>query len=352
MSTTPVFEPRIAGLTDRLGRALGSLRISVTDRCNLRCSYCMPEQDYTWLPKSDILSFEEIARLVSVFAGLGVEKLRLTGGEPLLRRDLHKLVALLAARDGIRDLALTTNALLLEDTAEALAAAGLGRLTVSLDTLDRRRYREITRKDELHRALRGIAAAHAAGFRGTKLNAVVMRGVNDDELVPLVEFGREHELEVRFIEYMDVGGATHWSIDAVVSKSEMLERLERHYGSIEPVPAADPAAPAGHFRLSDGTVFGIVASTSAPFCRACDRSRLTADGMWYLCLYARAGTELRGPLRAGASDEELAARIRSRWTVRTDRGAEERLAAEGGRRALAPSELRRDPHLEMHTRGG
>jgi len=336
---------------DRFGRPLTNLRLSVTDRCNLRCSYCMPEEEYAWLPRADILSFEELARLVEVFQGLGVEKVRLTGGEPLLRRDLHSLVGLLARR-GLADLALTTNGILLDEQARALKAAGLARLTVSLDTLRPERFQLLTRRDEHARVLAGLAAAHAAGFRGTKLNTVVLRGVNDDELVPLLEFGRERGLEVRFIEYMDVGGATGWRGETVVSRAEMLARIAGALGEVRTVSADDPSAPAERYELADGTRFGIIASTTEPFCRSCDRSRLTADGLFYTCLYAPNGTDLRGPLRAGATDGELGARILGLWRERRDRGAEERLGLPE-RGTLAPvSTLRTDPHLEMHTRGG
>ena len=337
---------------DRLGRPLRNLRLSVTDRCNLRCSYCMPEPDYVWLPREDILSFEELARLARVFAGLGVEKIRLTGGEPLLRRDLARLVGMLATVSGVRDLALTTNGILLAEHGAALAAAGLARVTISLDTLRPERFKLLTRRDEHARVLEGIDAARAAGFRGTKLNAVVLRGVNDDELVPLLEFARERGLEARFIEYMDVGGATGWSAQSVVSRAEMLARIAERLGPAEPERPSDAAAPAERFRLADGTRFGIIASTTEPFCRACDRARLTADGQWFTCLYAPSGTDLRAPLRAGASDAELSARILGLWRERTDRGAEERLALAARARLAGPDALRTDPHLEMHTRGG
>jgi len=338
---------------DTLGRPLRNLRLSVTDRCNLRCSYCMPEKEYTWLPRADLLSFEELARLVDVFSGLGVDKVRITGGEPLLRRDLVVLVRLLAGKPEIRDLALTTNGILLPDLATGLREAGLGRLTISLDTLDPERYRQLTRRDDLERALLGIRAAHDAGFRGTKINTVVMRGVNDDELVPLLDYARAEELELRFIEYMDVGGATQWSADAVVSRAEILERLAHHYGGIEAEPVArDASAPAERFRLPDGTRFGVIASTTAPFCGSCDRSRLTADGMWFTCLYAPDGTDLRAPLRAGAELEELRARILGLWSERKDRGAEERLGLEVRDKLASKGVLRAHPHLEMHTRGG
>jgi cyclic pyranopterin phosphate synthase len=337
---------------DRLGRPLRNLRLSVTDRCNLRCAYCMPEEEYVWLPRADLLTFEELGRLAGVFARLGVEKLRLTGGEPLLRRDLPVLVGLLGRVSGIRDLALTTNGVLLAEQAAALKHAGLQRLTVSLDTLDPARFRALTRRDDHARVLAGLEAAAGAGFTGTKLNCVVLRGTNDDELVPLLHFARERGLEVRFIEYMDVGGATGWSHASVVPRAEILARIAAELGSVEPDRAEDPSAPAERYLLADGTRFGLIASTTAPFCASCDRARLTADGVFYTCLYAPRGTELRSALRAGADEGELAARILGLWRERTDRGAEERLALAERERLAEPAALRANPHLEMHTRGG
>jgi cyclic pyranopterin phosphate synthase len=338
-------------MNDALGRPLRNLRLSVTDRCNLRCEYCMPEDDYTWLPREDVLHFEEISALVDVFVDLGVDKVRLTGGEPLLRRDLQVLVGMLAAKPGLSDLALTTNGVLLADQIDALKAAGLQRLTVSLDTLHRSRFEALTRFDRLDAVHAGIAAARRV-FGGLKIDSVVIRGVNDDELADLVEYGRAANAEVRFIEYMDVGGASRWSPDRVVTRQMMLQELARRYGAIEPLGEAS-SAPAERFTLADGTTFGIISSTTEPFCRTCDRSRLTADGMWYLCLYATRGFDLRGPLRRGTSSEELRALISGGWMGRSDRGAEERLAL-GDRRAFVPVQdlLKRDPHLEMHTRGG
>src|SRR6266496_4472937 len=222
-------------MNDALGRPLRNLRLSVTDRCNLRCQYCMPEEEYVWLPREDILSFEEIARLVDVFADLGVDKVRLTGGEPLLRKDLHRLVALLAANPRIHDLAMTTNGVLLAEHAPALRAAGLHRVTVSLDTLRPDRFTALTRRTTHAQVLEGIAAVKPAGFGNTKLDTVVMRGVNDDELADLIEYARAVDAEVRFIEYMDVGGATAWSAEQVVSQREILEVLTRRYGAITPV---------------------------------------------------------------------------------------------------------------------
>ena len=338
-------------VTDVHARPLRNLRVSVTDRCNLRCGYCMPEEEYVWLPREDILHFGEMAALTDVFLDLGVDKVRLTGGEPLLRRDLARLVGMLAAKPRIRDLAMTTNGVLLAEHAPALKAAGLHRVTVSLDTLDPERFARLANRSSHAQVLEGIASLPRAGFTGSKLDTVVIRGVNDDELADLIEFGKGVPAEVRFIEYMDVGGATRWSSEQVVSRKEMLEGLERRYGRIEPVVETS-TAPADRFRLPDGTTFGIISSTTAPFCADCDRSRLTADGVWYLCLYATRGIDLRGPFRGGAGPDELKALVTGGWRARTDRGAEDRLAL-GNRRPLVQiAGLKRDPHLEMHTRGG
>ena len=338
-------------ILDRLGRPLRNVRISVTDRCNLRCTYCMPEQQYVWLPRADLLSFEEIGALVTVLAGLGVEKIRLTGGEPLQRTGLPGLVRILAAEARVTDLAMTTNGVQLAEHAAGLREAGLGRLTVSLDTLRPARFLAIAGRDDHARVLQGIDAANRAGFGPLKIDTVVLRGDNDDELGDLVAFGREIGAEVRFIEYMDVGGATRWAYEKVVSRAEMLDAIARLHGEIEPVGERG-AEPAERFRLRDGTIFGIIASTTAPFCRACDRARLTADGVWYQCLYARAGLDLRGPLRAGATPDELAALVTRSWQGRADRGAEERRAGSERGPMIPVEALRRDPHLEMHTRGG
>jgi len=335
---------------DTLHRPLRNLRISVTDRCNLRCDYCMPEERYTWLPKDRILSLEEIARVVDAFVELGVDRVRLTGGEPLLRHGLTSLIASLATKPRLRDLAMTTNGVLLADQAEALFASGLGRVTVSLDTLRPEIFRMLTRRDDLDRVLAGVRAAARLWPGKLKLDTVVQRGVNDEEQCELLEYAREQGAELRFIEYMDVGGATRWSMDRVVPRERVLATIAARYG--EPTPLDErTSAPADRWRLPDGTVFGIIASTTAPFCAACDRSRLTADGHWFLCLYARVGVDLCGPLRDGATTAELAELIARTWSGRADRGAEERLA-QATRVPLAPEELAGDPHLEMHTRGG
>ena len=338
-------------LRDTLGRPLGSLRLSVTDRCNLRCHYCMPEDEYLWLPREDVLSFEEMVQLADLTAELGVDRVRITGGEPLLKRDLPALVAQLAARPWLRDLALTTNGVLLAGAAADLKAAGLHRITVSLDTLQRDRFVRLARVDALPQVLAGIDAVRSLGFPDLKLDTVVTRGDNDDELADVLRFGRDVGAEVRFIEYMDVGGATHWKPEKVISRREILDRLTAAFGPIHPIEEQS-SAPAVRFRLSDGSTFGIISSTTQPFCRTCDRARLTADGVLLLCLYAQHGTDLRRPLRAGASRETMLNLIRAVWEGRADRGAEERLGVRQRGAYIPITVLRKDRHLEMHTRGG
>jgi cyclic pyranopterin phosphate synthase len=341
----------MALVTDRFERPLRNLRLSVTDRCNLRCLYCMPEEEYVWLAREHLLTFEEIARLAKVFAGLGVHRLRLTGGEPLLRRDLDQLVRLLKVVEGIDEIALTTNGLLLAGQAAALKEAGLDRVTVSLDTLRPDRFERLTRRSGHHDVVAGIEAARAAGFTQTKIDSVILRGVNDDELLDLLDYGRRAGAEVRFIEYMDVGGATRWKGADVVARDEILAKIGAACGRPRPLDESG-SQPAQRWRLPDGTIFGTIASTTSPFCASCDRARLTADGQWYLCLYATKGLDLCGPLRSGASREELARLIAPAWHARSDRGAEERLRA-AARGVFQPAAaLRSDPHLEMHTRGG
>lgn len=337
---------------DQHQRPMGDIRVSVTDRCNFRCSYCMPEEEYKWLPKSDILSFEEIVRVIHLFSQLGVDKVRLTGGEPLLRRDLHVLVKGIAALPTIRELALTTNGLLLVEQLDGLFAAGLRRVTISLDTLHADRFLALTRRDGLERVIEAIRAVPRRGFSNTKLDTVVIRGINDDELPDLIEFSKTVPAEIRFIEYMDVGGATNWSPEKVVSRADMLQLLTARYGAIESIVRENDPAPAARYRLADGTTFGIISSTTQPFCSSCNRSRLTADGIWYLCLYAMHGVALREPLRRGDSDEEILDLVRRTWQARADRGAEARLAMLQRGPLVPISRLKQDPRLEMHTRGG
>lgn len=286
---------------------------------------------------------------------VGVDKVRITGGEPLIRPDLTEIIRRLSAKlgngTGLRDLAITTNGVLLAPRVDELRAAGLRRVTISIDTLQPERFKLISQRSSHARVIEGIRAVGAAGFVDTKLDAVMIRGVNDDELCDLIEFGRSVSAEVRFIEYMDVGGAQQWSMGKVLSKAEMLRTISKRYGEIEIVPKTD-RAPANRFRLPDGITFGIIASTTEPFCATCDRSRLTADGMWLHCLYALSGTNLRDPLRAGATKDEMVDILSRGWLGRSARGAEQR-ARQRSRDVFLPlSVLKSDPHLEMHTRGG
>ncbi len=342
----------MTSVVDQFNRPLGSLRISVTDRCNLRCSYCMPEDEYTWLPRASLLTFEEITRLVRIFASLGAGKIRLTGGEPLLRRDLEQLVEMIKPVAGIEEIALTTNALLLADAAPKLYEAGLDRITVSLDTLQPARMTAFAKSTRHADVIAGIGAAIAEGFP-LKLNTVIVRGYNEDEVVDIAEFARGRGIEPRYIEYMDVGGATRWTSDAVYSREEIVAALASRFGAATAIARTDdPHAPAQRFRFVDGLVAGVISSTTAPFCRDCDRARITADGTLFLCLYADQGVDLREPLRAGASDAEVGALIRRAWQARRDRGAEARLAV-GDRGVLVPLQgLKADPRREMHVRGG
>ena len=339
---------------DIYGRPLRSLRVSVTDRCNLRCQYCMPEEEYVWLPRETLLTFKEIVFLTELFSEQGVDRVRITGGEPLLRKDLASLIGMLQKNTRIRDIAMTTNGVLLAEHAQNLFDAGLHRITVSLDTLKPERFKALTRRDTLAQVFEGIESVGRVGFHGLKLDTVAMKGYNDDELIPLIEYGKRVNGEVRFIEYMDVGGANDWSADKVLSRKEILAILREYYGSIEPLNEMS-SAPAQRFSLPDGTTFGIIPSTTMPFCSTCDRSRLTADGMWYLCLYAKTGLDLRKPIRDRRSREDLVSMIQSVWETRRDRGAEERKELEtstGRGRFIEIDRLRQDPHLEMHARGG
>jgi cyclic pyranopterin phosphate synthase len=311
----------------------------------------MPEPDYAWLPSTDILSFDEISALVGSFARLGVTRVRLTGGEPLLRGNLDHLIARLRQIPTIRDIALTTNGTQLERWAQQLRDAGLDRVTVSVDSLRPDRFARLTRREDLDKVLAGIERAAAVGFTALKINVVVMRGFNDDELLELLEFGDRVGAEIRFIEYMDVGGATRWREDEVVSSAEILDHLRAHYGLIR-IQGNQGNAPARQFLLPSGQQFGVIASVTEPFCRACDRSRITADGMWYLCLYAGEGVDLRQALRNGGSDESLVDLIRSAWQRRCDRGAELRQSTARRGALYQVEQLQKDPHREMHTRGG
>ncbi len=335
---------------DRHKRPLGTLRISVTDRCNLRCTYCMPEDEYVWLPDESILSATEIERLARVFVEHGVRELRLTGGEPLLRPDLVDVVTRLS-RLGV-DLALTTNGVLFGDRAKALREAGLSRVTVSLDTLRPDRAKSMSKTTRLPDVIASLDAARAHGFLDTKINMVVLRGRNDDEIVDMLALGRDKGAEVRFIEYMDVGGATKWSMADVVTKDEITACIAAACGPVESISPAGSRAPATRFRATDGTTFGVIASTTQPFCGTCDRARITADGVLFTCLYAESGVDLREPLRSGATDDSLWDTVSQTWRARADRGAEDRRRSPARDVLIPVARLRADPHREMHTRGG
>jgi len=296
-------------LIDTFGRIHNNLRISVTDRCNLRCTYCMPEE-VVFMDRSELLSFEEIARFVAVAAKLGVDKVRLTGGEPLMRRDLARLVRLLRDIEGIKDIGLTTNGILLADQAKEFYDAGLRRINISLDTLDPERFRQVARRDGLDKVLDGILAAQRAGFKPIKINAVSIRGLTDQDVVPLGRFAREHGLEMRFIEYMPIG-ADRWERDKVFFAHEIMEQLEQAFAPLVPVDDYDPRAPAMEFRYTDGGgEVGFISSVSRPFCQSCNRIRLTADGKLRNCLFALDEVDVKTLLRGGASAEEIAAVIR------------------------------------------
>jgi cyclic pyranopterin phosphate synthase len=296
-------------LKDTFGRIHNNLRISVTDRCNLRCTYCMPEE-VVFMDKAELLTFEEITRFVQVAVPLGIDKIRLTGGEPLMRRGLPRLVELIAAVNGIRDVGLTTNGILLADQAQLLYDAGLRRINISLDTLDPDRFRQISRRDGLDKVLAGIVAAKKAGFHPIKINAVSIRGFTEKEVVPLARFARENDLEMRFIEYMPIG-ADQWERDKVYFAHEIMELLEREIAPLVPVDDYDPRAPAMEFQYTDGGGrIGIIASVSRPFCLSCNRIRLTSDGKLRNCLFALEEVDVKRLLRENAPDDAIAEVIR------------------------------------------
>jgi cyclic pyranopterin phosphate synthase len=309
-ATMPLAGP----LVDTYGRIADDLRISVTDRCNFRCTYCMPAEGLAWLPKSEILSFEELTRLLGIFVHLGVRSLKVTGGEPLVRADLPVLVGMFREAGPELDISLTTNGVLLDRSAAPLAAAGVDRATISCDSLLRHRFAEMTRRDALDKVLAGMRAAEAAGLTPIKVNCVVIGGTNDDEVVDFARWARETGYEVRFIEYMPLDAQHAWERDKVVAATRILAAID----------AVHPLAPEGHgnepattFRFADGAPgrIGVIASVTEPFCDTCNRLRLTAEGMFRNCLFALDETDLRGPMRAGASDEDLELLIRrGLWT--------------------------------------
>jgi len=331
---------------DTLGRPLRDLRISVTDRCNFRCTYCMPReiygQSFEFLPQRELLTFEEIERLTRVFVSLGVTKVRLTGGEPLLRKDLEDLLAMLAAIDGVDDLTLTTNGSLLAKKAQVLADAGLKRITVSLDSLDDEVFGRLNDAEfPVARVLEGIEAAAAAGLSPIKINMVVRRGENEQSIVPMARFARERGYILRFIEYMDVGQTNGWQLGEVVPAAEIVERVGSEM-PLETVAATYPGEVASRWRFSDGSgEIGVISSVTEPFCRTCTRARLTAEGQLFTCLFGFRATDMRAVLRDGVTDDELADRVATIWRGRGDRYSELRSAA--------TSDL---PRVEMSHIGG
>ena len=333
-------------LSDSFGRQIKDLRISVTDRCNFRCTYCMPKEvfgrDYAFLLREDLLSFEEIARLARIFVGHGVRKIRITGGEPLVRRDVERLIEMLARIDGLRDLTMTTNGSLLAQKAGALKEAGLQRVTVSLDSLDDGVFRSMNDvRFPVARVLEGIEAAAAAGLTPVKVNMVVKRHVNDDGVLEMARHFRHTGHVLRFIEYMDVGTTNGWRLDEVVPASEIIRQIDATW-PLEPVDANYRGEVASRYRYKDGGgEIGVIASVSQPFCRDCTRARLSADGQLYTCLFAARGHDFRGLLRGNSSDAEIAAFLESVWRGRDDRYSE-----------IRSSETVGLPKVEMSRIGG
>jgi GTP 3',8-cyclase len=349
MDATPppaTVAPPADRLTDRLGRPVEDLRVSLTDRCNLRCRYCMPREifgaDHAFLERDELLSFEELTRVLAVFVDLGVSKLRLTGGEPLLRKDLPELIAMLSPLAGVRDLALTTNGILLPRVADDLVAAGLQRVTISLDALDDATFRAVADTPlSVKAVLEGVDAALAAGLSPVKINAVMQRGVNDDQVEALAEWARETGVILRYIEFMDVGTTNGWVRDRVVPAADIVRRIHARW-PIEPAEPTREGEVAERYRYLDGAgEVGIVASVTRPFCRTCNRARLSAIGELYTCLFAAEGHDLRAVVRGGADDAELRATIAAIWRARSDRASE--LRAEGGLSG---------PRVEMSYIGG
>ncbi|MBI4527292.1 MAG: GTP 3',8-cyclase MoaA [Deltaproteobacteria bacterium] len=336
-------------LRDLYKRPIKDLRISVTDRCNFRCTYCMPYDEYTWIEKAEILTFEEITRLTSLFVQLGVQKVRLTGGEPLVRKGLEKLIRQLCGIKGLNDLSLTTNASLLAEQVPALKTAGLKRINVSIDTLDPDKFRRMTKRGDLGKVLEGLFAAKQYGLHPIKINAVVERGVNDGDIIELVEFSREHGFAIRFIEYMDVGNSNNWTSEKLVPKKEIIERISARF-PLKEVGRDNGTAPSVDYEFVDGRgELGVIASVTEPFCSTCTRARLTADGKLVTCLFSSVGTDLKAILRSGASDEAIREIVSGVWQKRNDRYSAERLEALHSSTGYNPKTQKK---LEMITLGG
>jgi cyclic pyranopterin phosphate synthase len=337
-------------LIDALHRPVKDLRISVTDRCNFRCIYCMPLDEYRWMDREEVLTFTEITRLATLFVRLGATKIRLTGGEPLVRRNLYSLIEKLSSIDGLEDLCLTTNGSLLAGQVGPLARAGLKRVNVSIDTLDPDKFRRMTGRGNLENVLAGLFAAKAQGLRPVKINAVVERGINDDDIIPLAEFAREHGFHLRFIEYMDVGNANQWASAKVVTKGEIVQTLRAHLPLEEFVSRGGGNAPSVDYRYADGKgEVGVIASMTEPFCTGCTRARLTADGRLVTCLFSPRGHDLKTLLRRGATDEEIVDVIVKVWGGRADRYSEQRQESLNSGSGYRAREHRK---LEMISLGG
>lgn len=348
MSSQPPIDHLGDHLSDHLGRPLDDLRISVTDRCNFRCTFCMPaDKRYDFLARREILTFEETTRLARIFVGLGVRKIRLTGGEPLLRAGLPTLIAALATLEGVEDLALTTNAALLDRQADALVEAGLHRVTVSLHALDPALFARLSGLEiPIEKVLRGLEAAKRAGLRPIKLNTVVIRGTNDHEIIPLARFAREHGHTLRFIEYMDVGTVNQWDPKGVFSAGEIVELIDKTW-PLEALDRAHRGEVATRWRYRDGGgEIGVISSVTQPFCGDCTRARLSAEGKVFTCLFGQIGHDLKTPLRNGENDEALAERVRALWSTRADRYSEQRSAD------LAQGRFRPTEKIEMFRIGG
>jgi len=339
----------MATLLDLYNRPVKDLRISVTDRCNFRCSYCMPLDEYVWIDRKEIFTFEEITRLANLFIQLGVDEIRLTGGEPLVRKDLEKLIHQLSSLNGLKDLSLTTNGSLLAEKVPALKAAGLKRINVSIDTLNPEKFRRITKRGDLERVLEGLFKAKNYGLNPIKINAVIERGVNDDEIIDLVDFSRKNGFAIRFIEYMDVGNSNNWTTDKMVSKKEILEIINTRY-PLREVGRDRGSAPSVDYQLIDGNGdIGVIASVTEPFCSSCTRARITADGKLVTCLFSQQGVDLKKLIRNGASDERLTEVISATWRGRQDRYSDERLEALHSSTGYDP---KRHKKIEMITLGG
>src|SRR5882724_2945677 len=334
-------------LLDKLNRPVRDLRISVTDRCNFRCTYCMPFDEYVWVDHKEILTFEEIVRLARIFVEFGVDKVRITGGEPLVRQDLEVLIAQLSIIDGLDDICLTTNGALLADKIPALKAAGLNRINLSIDTLDPEKFKQMTKRGDLSKVLEGLFAAKEHGIKPIKINAVVERGVNDNDIINLVEFSRQHGFGMRFIEYMDVSNSNSWKSEKLVSKREILEIINGRF-PLREIGRNYGTAPSVDYEFVDGGGdIGVIASVTEPFCSSCTRARLTAEGKLVTCLFSDTGHDLKSMLRNGAGDDDLRDVISGIWLRRDDRYSDERLEAMNSPEGYQPKDHKKIEMIQL-----